>query len=88
MFGIPQEKTKGPSYSPTTLIIYVSGENGKEPLKRTIEEYKAEILYDYQNFNSIAVKIPSDKTIEESIEYFENVEGVIMVNRDQINQLC
>ena len=34
-------------FSPTNLIITVDNTIGKEHLKKAIEEYHAEILYDY-----------------------------------------
>jgi len=71
-------------YNPTTLIISYDSEIGKEPLKQAIEEYNAEIIYDYNNFSMMAIKIPSDKTLEEAIQFFETVNGVFMVEKDQI----
>ena len=36
----------------------------------------------------MAIKIPVDKNIEEAIEYFKKVEGVIGVERDGIAHTC
>ncbi|KAG4083043.1 hypothetical protein H8356DRAFT_1751391 [Neocallimastix lanati (nom. inval.)] len=86
-FGLDQPKISETEYSPSTLIIFVDSNIGKDDLKKAIEEYQAEVIYDYNSFNSMAIKIPSGKTIEEAIQYFQNVKGVIMVNRDQKSQL-
>jgi len=83
---MPKPQTQ-PQYSPSTLIIYYDEAIGSEPLMKAIEDYNAEIIYKYNNFSSMAIKIPSDKTLDEAIKYFENVNGVLMVNKDQIYQI-
>ena len=75
-------------YSPTNLIITVDNNIGKEPLKKAIKEYNAEILYDYNIIPSMAIKIPSGKNLEEAIEFFKKVEGVIGVEKDGIAHTC
>jgi len=80
----PQQQQQ---YSPSTLIIYYDEGIGSEPLMKAIEDYNAEIIYKYNNFSSMAIKIPSDKTLDEAIKYFENVNGVLMVNKDQVYQI-
>ena len=82
------EKRPQQKYSPTNLIITVDNNIGKEPLKKSIQEYNAQILYDYNIINSIAIKIPPEKTIEDAIEFFKKVEGVIAVERDGIAHTC
>ena len=77
-----------PQFSPTNLIISVDSAIGKGPLKKAIEEYNCEILYDYNIICSMAIKIPPEKNIEEAIEYFKKVEGVIGVERDGIAHTC
>ena len=77
-----------PQYSPTNLIIRVDKSIGKEPLKKAIEEYHAEVLYDYNIIPSMAIKIPLEKNIEEAIEFFKKVEGVVGVERDGIAHTC
>lgn len=80
-------KKKEPEFSPKTLIIFYDGTIGKEPLKKAIEDYHANIVYDLKNMNSITITIPDGTKIEDAIEYFNKVEGVLQVNRDQIMQL-
>ena len=79
----PQQK-----YSPGNLIITVDKNIGKEPLKKAIQEYNAQVLYDYNIICSMAIKIPPEKNIEEAIEFFKKVEGVIAVERDGIAHTC
>ena len=77
-----------PQYSPTNLIISVDNSIGKGPLKKAIEEYHAEVLYDYNIIPSMAIKIPPEKSIEDAIEFFKKVEGVIGIERDGIAHTC
>ena len=69
------------------LIIYYDREIGKEELLKSVQNYRAELLYDYDNINGIAIKIPSDKAILEAIRYFQQVKGVLSVNRDEVMQI-
>ena len=80
-------KKKEPKFSPKTLITFYDGTIGKEPLKKAIEDYHANIVYDLKNMNSITITIPDGTKIEDAIEYFNKVNGVLQVNRDQIMQL-
>ena len=72
----------GLAYSKNTLIISYDDGIGKEPLKRAIRKYGAEIIYDYRIINALAIRIP-----EESIEYFERVKGVVGVSKDRVYQI-
>ena len=73
--------------TPDTLIISYDVAIGKEPLLAAIEQYNATILYEYNIINAVAIRIPEGTDIEDAIEFFSAVEGVIMVNRDQIYQI-
>ena len=84
--GFPNKK-KEHKYSTKTLIIFYDGTVGKEHLKKAIEDYHANIIYDLKNMNSISITIPDGTKIEDAIEYFNKVEGVLTVERDQIMQL-
>lgn len=77
----------GLAYSKNTLIISYDEGIGKEPLKRAVKKYGAEVVYDYRIINALAIKIPDGKTLDESIEYFSKVKGVISISKDRIYQL-
>ena len=68
-------------------ITHYDREIGKEYLLKSVQNYRAELLYDYDNINGIAIKIPSDKSIREAIRYFQQVKGVLSVNRDEVMQI-
>ena len=79
---------QGPQYSPTNLIISIDQNVGKEPLRKAVQEYNAEVLYDYNIIPSMAIKIPPGKDIQDAIAFFKKVKGVIAVERDGIAHLC
>ena len=64
------------------LMISYDVSIGKDALMAAIEEYGATILYNYNNFNFVAIRIPDGKFIGEAIEFFKNVDGVLSVLRD------
>jgi len=73
--------------SMTNLIISYDAAIGKEPLLAAVNEYKAEILYDYSIITAIAIKIPEGGDIHDAIAYFKKVKGVTAVERDHIYHL-
>lgn len=77
----------GMEYSPTTLIIMVDAEVGKEPLRRAIAQSGASIIYDYNTISGMAIRKPDNMTLEQAIELFKKVEGVLSVERDHIMHL-
>jgi hypothetical protein len=75
------------NYSPRTLIIYYDGKRGKARLLKDVKRYKAKVMYKYGIINAIAITIPEGKSLDESIKHFENVKGVLSVNKDYIYHL-
>ena len=73
-----------PLFSPNTLIISFDKEVGNAPLLEAIREYGAELVFDYGKANSVAIRKPEAKTIEETIVFFKKVKGVTHVDRDRI----
>lgn len=74
-------------FSPDRLIIMYDQQTGKEPLLKAVEEYRAEILYDYSIIPGIAIRIPEGTDIRKAMAWFKNVEGVVSVERDRIIRL-
>ena len=70
-----------------SLMISYDVSIGKDALIAAIEEYGATIIYDYNNFNFVAIRIPDGKFIGEAIEFFKNVDGVISVQKERIYHL-
>ena len=86
--NISKQKNTQPKYSSNVLIIFYDVTIGKDPLIKAIKEFNATIIYDLNIMKSITIKIPEDKKIEEAIEFFQKVDGVLTVNRDSQMQLC
>ncbi|MGN0216800.1 MAG: hypothetical protein ACI4BG_09695 [Prevotella sp.] len=55
---------------------------------KAVEKYDAEVVYDYHNFDCIAIRLPEDKTLEDAEAYFSKVEDVVQISRDRIMHLC
>lgn len=70
-----------------TLIIFYDPSAGSRALLDAARIYGSEVIYEYRNFNGIAVTVPRGKTIDEAIQFYERVEGVIQVNRDEMLEL-
>ena len=69
------------------LIIFYDREQSAAALLAAAQSYGANVIYQYQNLNGIAVAIPEGKEMQDAIRYFERVKGVLQVNQDRILQL-
>lgn len=76
-----------PEHSPDVFLISYDAETGKDPVLKAIKKYRCEIVYDYHTFNGMALKKPEDKTLEETMQYFRWVKGVLTVEYDYITRL-
>ena len=85
--ALPIQHEYVPEHSPSVLIVMYDQETGKEPLLKAIKEYKAEIIYDYSIIPGMAIKKPDEKTLEETMQYFKEVKGVVSVEYDHIYHL-
>jgi hypothetical protein len=74
-------------YSPHTLIIYYDGEVGAAPLLEAAKRMGCEIIYQYNNFQGVALRVPDKIKIEDAIGVFKKEKGVTQVNRDRIMHL-
>lgn len=66
------------------LIIYYDAETGDEALLQSVNDFGAELIYEYRTLKGIAIHIPEGKSMEEAEIYFSKVEGVLSVHRDEI----
>ena len=83
----PTAEANVPEHSPTVFLVMYDTEIGKEPLLKAIKEYKAEVIYDYNIINGMALKKPDDKSLEEIMQIFKTVKGVMSVGYDHIYHL-
>ena len=74
-------------HSPNVFLVMYDAETGKEPLQKAIKEYGCEVIYDYRNINGMALRKPESKTLEETMQYFKKVKGVLTVEYDHVYHL-
>ncbi|MBR1803544.1 MAG: DUF1294 domain-containing protein [Muribaculaceae bacterium] len=74
-------------HSPSVLLVLYDPEVGKDPLLKAIRQCGAHIVYDYNMMPGMAIKKPDDKTLEETMQYFRTVKGVVNVEYDHIYRL-
>ena len=70
-----------------TLIIFYDPETGSERLMKAVREYGAKIVYEYRNFNGIAIKLPNGTDMEKAVSHFRMVKGVLSAEADRRMQL-
>ena len=69
------------------LIIFYDSAIGKEKLLEAVKKYGSEVLYEYKNFNSIAVTVPPKYTVSKTIRFYKKVRGVLSVSEDRKMEL-
>lgn len=69
------------------LIIFYDSAIGKEKLLEAVKEYGSEVLYEYKNFNSLAVTVPPGHTVSKTIRFYKKVRGVLSVSEDRKMEL-
>ncbi len=74
-------------HSPNVFLVMYDEKVGKAPLQKAIKAYKCEVIYDYNIINGMALKKPDGKTLEETMQYFKEVKGVLTVEYDHITRL-
>lgn len=65
------------------LIIFYDAETGKDPLLAAAKSYGSETVYQYHNFNGVALTVPDGKTAAEAISYYRSVRGVLSATEDR-----
>lgn len=70
------------SYTPSVLIAYYEPTVGSAALKAAIAEMGASIVYDYQNFNAVALRLPPNVSPQKAIGTLSEIKGVLSVQPD------
>ena len=69
------------------LIIFYDKDIGSGPLMKAVNDSGASLVYEYKNLHGIAIR-PSAKTnIQDTIAYFQKVNGVLSVEQDRLMKL-
>ena len=74
-------------HSPNVFLVMYDEKVGKAPLQKAIKAYGCEVIYDYNLINGMTLKKPDGKTLEETMQYFKEVKGVLTVEYDHIIRL-
>lgn len=74
-------------HSPTVFIVMYDKETGKDALLKAVKEYCCEVIYDYNIIPGMALKKPDGKSLEETMQYFRKVKGVLSVYYDRVYHL-
>lgn len=74
-------------HSPSVFLLMHDNETGKGPLLEAVKAYNAEIVYDYDIIPGMAIRKPADRTLEETMQHFRKVKGVVSVEYDHIYRL-
>lgn len=69
------------------VILFYDPSVGKDTVLEEVKDYGSAVIYDYRNFNGLAVTVPPRRSMDETIEHYEKTKGVISVMRDNANEL-
>lgn len=76
-----------PEHNPNVFLLTYDQKIGREAVLKAIKAIRAEIVYDYHSFAGMALKKPDDKTLEETMDFFRQVKGVLSVEYDHVIHL-
>ena len=69
------------------LIVFYEGGLGRRHLMKQVKKLNCSIIYDYHNFNAVALKVPEKASIDEVIARLRQTKGVLQVSRDHVYKL-
>ena len=69
------------------LIVFYERRLGRRHLMAEGQTLNCSIIYDYQNFNAVALKVPEEASIDEVIARLRQTKGVLQVSRDHVYKL-
>lgn len=74
-------------FNPKVVMVSYDPGVGKTALSSAAERVGGKIVYDYVNFNMLAIEKPDSMTMSRAVEYFSSVDGVINAVPDQMCEL-
>ena len=85
---MPTPQTQSATQASQTLIIfYDKTQTNAETLLNFGKKWQIKMLYDYQNFNAIAILVPNKNDLPDVEKAYQHAKGVLQVNREQQAQL-
>ena len=79
------EKTDPTSHC--TMIIFYDSTIGKQPLLNYVHIKQCTVIYNYANFNAIAIQLAPKLDKKKTINDLQSVKGVLQVMEDQLLHL-
>ncbi len=69
------------------LIVYCDAAVGKHYLMKQARKLKCRVVYDYRNFNAVALQVPAGEDMGKIINQLRNTKGVLQVSRNRMYKL-
>ena len=69
------------------LIVYYDAAVGKHYLVKQARKLKCSVVYDYRNFNAVALQVPAREDMGKIINQLRNTKGVLQVSRNRTYKL-
>lgn len=74
-------------FDPKVVMVSYDPGVGKTALYSAADRVGGKIVYDYVNFNMLAIEKPDSMAMSRAVEYFSTVDGVINAVPDQMCEL-
>ena len=66
------------------LIVFYEAGQGRRHLMKLVRKTKCSVVYDYRNFNAVALSVPEGEDMNNVIYKLRHTKGVLQVQRDRI----
>ena len=66
------------------LIVFYEAGQGRRHLMKQVRKTKCSVVYDYRNFNAVALSVPEGEDMNNVIYKLRHTKGVLQVQRDRI----
>ena len=66
------------------LIVFYEAGQGRRHLMKQVRKTKCSVVYDYRNFNAVALSVPEGEDMNSVIYKLRYTKGVLQVQRDRI----
>lgn len=86
----PQDSTTSAApgqYTPGVAIVTYSSPEAKTNILGVAKSLGATVIYDYKNFNSVALRKPDGMTLDAMMDELRKIDGVLGVVEDQMCEL-
>ena len=74
-------------FNPKVVMVSYDQGVGKTTISAAADRVGGKIVYDYANFNMLAIEKPDSMSMSRAVEYFSSIEGVLNAVPDQMCEL-